>query len=95
MSDGFGICRYRGKKTEIVLENRNYFCYNADCPNRTFAESFGCLPYKGKRSKGLTDAIVEIALNTSSVTAAATLRKGMADVGKTTICDLLKKGLQN
>ena len=82
----------QGKKTEIVLENRNYFCYNTDCLNRTFAESFDCLPCKGKRSKRLTKAIIDIALNTCSVTAAATLRNGMADVGKTTICDLLKKG---
>jgi len=85
----------QGKKTEIVLKNRNYFCYNGNCPNRTFAESFDCLPYKGKRSKRLTEAIIEIALNTSSLTAAATLRKGVADVGKTTICDLLKKGPPN
>jgi transposase len=82
----------QGKKVEIVLDNRKYFCKNQECTYQTFAESFDCLPFKGRRSNRLTDAIVEIALNVSSVTAAATLKKGTADVGKSTICALLKKG---
>ena len=85
----------QGKKVEIVLDNRKYFCKNPSCDHKTFAEAFECLPRKGKRSRRLTEAIIEISLNVSSVTAAATLRKGMADVGKSTICNLLKKGLRN
>jgi hypothetical protein len=85
----------QGKKVEIVLDNRKYFCKNPSCDHKTFAEAFECLPHKGKRSRRLTEAIIEISLNVSSVTAAATLRKGTADVGKSTICNLLKKGLSN
>lgn len=85
----------QGKKVEIVLNNRKYFCKNHNCDHKTFAESFDCLPFKGKRSKRLTEAIIEISLNVSSVTAASILRKGTADVGKSTICGLLKKGLSN
>ena len=85
----------QGKKVEIVLDNRKYFCNNPECGHKTFAESFDCLPFKGKRSRRLTEAIIELSLNVSSVKAARTLRKGTADVGKSTICNLLKKGLHN
>ena len=85
----------QGKKVEIILDNRKYFCKNPKCDHRTFAESFYCLPHKGKRSRRLTEAIIELSLNVSSITAAATLRNGTADVGKSTICNLLKKGLSN
>jgi transposase len=85
----------QGKKVEIVLDNRKYFCKNPKCDHKTFAESFDCLPHKGKRSRRLTEAIIELSLNVSSITAAATLKKGTADVGKSTICNLLKKGLSN
>lgn len=85
----------QGKKVEIILDNRKYFCKNPKCDHRTFAESFKCLPHKGKRSRRLTEAIIELSLNVSSITAAATLRNGTADVGKSTICNLLKKGPSN
>ena len=85
----------QGKKVEIVLENQKYFCNNFECGHKTFAESFDCLPFKGKRSRRLTESIIELSLNVSSVTAAAMLRKGTADVGKSTICNLLKKGLSD
>ena len=82
----------QGKKVEIVLNNIKYFCPNPDCGHKTFAEVFGCLPFKGKRSRRLTEAIIDLSLNVSSITAAATLGKGTADVGKSTICNLLKRG---
>lgn len=85
----------QGKKVEIVLDNQKYFCDNPECGHTTFAESFDCLPFKGKRSRRLTESIIELSLNVSSVTAAAMLRKGTADVGKSTICNLIKKGLSN
>ena len=85
----------QGKKVEIVLDNQKYFCHNLDCSHKTFAESFDCLPFKGKRSRRLTESIIEISLNVSSITAATMLRKGTADVGKSTICNLLKKGLSD
>ena len=81
----------QGKKVEMIVDNKNYFCKNPECTHKTFAETFECLPFKGKRSKRLTDAIIELSLNVSSVTASETLRKGTADVGKSTICNLLKK----
>ena len=83
------------KKVEIVINNRKYFCSNPECSHKTFAESFECLPRMGRRSERLTKTIIETATNLSSITASKTLKHRTADVGKSTICRLLKKELQN
>lgn len=80
-----------GKKTKIMIENRKFFCDNPDCDFTTFAERFDFLVQNGKKTKRLIDKIVDVSLNTSSVAASKTLRNGIADVGKSTICNLLKK----
>lgn len=80
-----------GKKTKMVLRNRKMFCLNPDCTHTTFAETFDFLAPKGKKTKRLLDKIVDISLSVSSMTAADMLRDGIADVGKSTICSLLKK----
>lgn len=80
-----------GKKVEIVIANKKYFCRNADCSNTTFAETFDCLPYNARRSKRLTEEIIRISTELSSLRATALLRKSVANVGKSTICELLKK----
>jgi len=85
----------QSKKVEIIVNNRKYYCPNHECERTTFAEAFDCLPRKGKRSKRLTESIINISLNMSSVAAAAVLRRDTADVGKSTICNLIKKGLPN
>lgn len=80
-----------GKKTKVVIENRKFFCDNPDCGFTTFAERFDFLAQKGKKTKRLIEKIVDVSLNTSSTTASRTLKDGIADVGKSTICSLLKK----
>jgi len=85
----------QGKKVEIVIDNRKFFCDNLECAHKTFAEGYECLPKMGRRSKRLTEAIIDTAINQSSVSAAITLKRGTADVGKSTICRLLKKERQN
>ena len=80
-----------GKKTKIMIENRKFFCDNPDCGFTTFAERFDFLAQNGKKTKRLIDKIVDVSLNTSSVAASKTLKNGIADVGKSTICNLLKK----
>jgi transposase len=79
------------KKVIVVIKNRKMFCDNPDCGKKTFAETFMFLPPKGKKSKRLIGKIVDVSLNVSSVTAARLLKDGIADVGKSTICNLLKK----
>ena len=83
----------QGKKTEIAINNRKYFCLNRECMHKTFAESFDCLPKMGRRSKRLTEEILQTAVNLSSISASKTLKQRTADVGKSTICRLLKKEL--
>lgn len=80
-----------GKKSRIVINNRKFFCLNPDCGHTTFAEKFDFLPPKGKKTRRLLDKMVDVSLSVSSVTAADILRDGIVDVGKSTICNLLKK----
>ena len=82
-----------GKKTRIIIENRKFFCDNLDCTFTTFAERFDFLKQNGKKTKRLINKIIDISLNTSSVAASMTLKDGIADVGKSTICNLLKKNI--
>lgn len=80
-----------GKKTKVIIENRKFFCDNPDCTFTTFAERFDFLKQNGKKTKRLINKIVDISLNASSIAASKTLKDGIADVGKSTICNLLKK----
>jgi len=79
------------KKVIIVIKNRKMFCDNPKCHKTTFAETFSFLPPKGKKSKRLIEKIIDISLNVSSITAASLLSGGVADIGKSTICNMLKK----
>ena len=79
------------KKVKIIIDNRKMFCDNPDCNKKTFAEKFVFLAPKGKKSKRLLDKIVDVSLGLSSVAAAEQLREGVVDIGKSTICNLLKK----
>jgi transposase len=81
----------QGKKVEVIVRNRKLRCDNPECGRKTFAETFDCLPFKGKRSLRLTDEIVKVSLEVSSIKASRMLKKGVADVSKSTICTLLKK----
>lgn len=82
-----------GMKTQIIIDNRKMFCLNPDCSHTTFAETFDFLQPKGKKTERLLDKIADISLNTSSVAAADILRDGIVDVGKSTVCNLLKKNI--
>ena len=79
------------KKVIIVIKNRKIFCDNPECQKTTFAETFSFLPPKGKKSKRLIEKILDVSLNVSSITAASLLSDGVAAVGKSTICNMLKK----
>ena len=85
----------QGKKVIVIINNRKMFCKNQECSYTTFAETFEFLPHKAKKSKRLTDEIINLSLNISSITASGLLRDGIADVGKSTICNLLKKRYTN
>ena len=79
------------KKVVIAIKNRKMFCDNPECKHKTFAETYSFLPPKGKKSRRLIEKILDVSLNVSSVTAATLLRGGVVDIGKSTICNMLKK----
>lgn len=80
-----------GMKSRIIIQNRKMFCTNPECSHKTFAEAFGFIRPKAKKSNRLLEKIIDVSLNVSSVNAADILKGGIADVGKSTICNLLKK----
>lgn len=85
----------QGKKVRVILNNRKMFCNNLDCNHTTFAENFDFLKFKAKKTKRLEDEIISISINVSSLTATDLLRNSVADVGKSTVCNLLKKRYPN
>ena len=83
----------QGKKVEITIQNRKMFCLNKNCTRKTFAERFTFLNNKSKKTKRLEEEIIRLSLHCSSVTAAKHLSKHTVKVGKSTICNLLKKNI--
>jgi transposase len=81
----------QGKKVKIILNNRKFFCANKKCARTTFAETFNFYHPKATKTDRLQEAILEIALGQSSIAASRYLKKHVAEVGKSTICILLKK----
>jgi len=65
--------------------------HNAGCKNRRFAERHEFTGAKAKKSKRLIEEIRKIAENMSAMIASAYLRESVAKVGKSSICELLKK----
>lgn len=80
-----------GKKSNIILKNRKFFCNNSDCKRKTFAETFDFLGFKAKKTKRLEEYIMNVSQNTSSLAAEKLLKKNVVQVGKSSICNLLKK----
>ena len=81
----------QGKKVKILLAQKKYFCKNAACARRTFAERFDFFEPQATKTKRLQTEILRVALTQSSVAASRYLRSSVAEVGKSTICNLLKK----
>lgn len=80
-----------GKKTVVILNNRKFFCNNEDCGRRTFSEKFEFIDDKAKKTKRLEDEIINLSKNMSSISASKLLRENIATVGKSTVCNILKK----
>jgi transposase len=85
----------QGKKVTIIINNRKMFCTNPDCQKTTFAETFDFLAHKAKKTNRLEKQIINISMNVSSLAAEQILKDSIVNVGKSTICNLLKKGDAN
>jgi transposase len=72
------------KKVKIIITNRK-------CVRKTFAETFNFYHPKATKTDRLQETILEISLGQSSIAASRYLKKHVTEVGKSTICGLLKK----
>lgn len=81
----------QGYKVMIILNNRKMFCNNSNCSKKTFAETFNFIAPNAKKSNRLQSEIINISMNVSSLAAAQIIKNKIAIVGKSTICNLLKK----
>lgn len=61
----------QNKKVMVILSNRKMFCHNPDCEHTTFAEAFGFMPVKAKKTRRLEDEIINFSMNVSSLKASA------------------------
>ena len=59
-----------GKKVGVTLENRKYFCQNAKCPYKTFAERFSFFEPKATKTRRVQEEILRVSLTQSSLSAA-------------------------
>ena len=82
----------QGNKTCLHLKNRKYFCVNEKCGRKTFAEQFSFYEPKSFRTKRLQGEILRVALTQSSISASRYLCSSIVDIGKSVICEMLKKG---
>lgn len=80
-----------GKKVVIVLERRIFVCKNKECGKKRFAEPFEFLSEKAKMTKRLEEEIANIAQKMSLIETSKYLRKNVANVGKSTVNNILKK----
>jgi len=82
----------QGKKVKLLLAQKKYFCKSKACTKTTFVERFDFFESKATKTNRLQEEILRVALTQSSVAASRYLRNSMVDVGKSTICEMLKKG---
>ncbi|MCM1121588.1 MAG: transposase family protein [Eubacterium sp.] len=81
----------QGHTTTLLLTARKMFCKNPSCTHTTFSETFPFIGKSAKKTDRLKEQIISVALETSSVAAADTLKRGAIQTSKSTICLLLKK----
>lgn len=81
----------QGHTTTLVLTARKMFCKNPQCGHKTFSEIFSFLDRNAKKTNRLKEQILNVALETSSVAAADTLKREAIQASKSTVCLLLKK----
>jgi transposase len=85
----------QGKKVYLLLSTKKYFCNNSDCNYKTFAEGYTFFAPKAKKTNRLQEEILRVSLSQSSLSAEKYLRESVADISKSSICNMLKKSRKN
>lgn len=81
----------QGCTATLLLTARKMFCKNPMCAHTTFSEAFPFIGKNAKKTERLKEQIINVALETSSVAAADTLKRSAIQTSKSTVCLLLKK----
>lgn len=81
----------QGKKVEINIKNKNYFCVNIKCPSKTFSKTFSRTNSYVKKTVRLEENILALSMEMSSVSAANYLNKQNISVSKSSICGRINK----
>jgi transposase len=81
----------QGKTVLIEIDSKKMFCKNPECKKKTFVEVIECVEPKRRQTKRLEEKTLEISKHTSSITAAEILRGMGIKIGKSSICEQLKK----
>lgn len=79
------------RQTILRVKTRKMFCNNPECQHKTFSESFEFVEPKGRKTKRLLTRILKTSLSLSSINASSILKEEHVLVGKSTICQLIKK----
>ncbi|CAD5902963.1 hypothetical protein [Carnobacterium maltaromaticum] len=85
----------QGKKVEMNIKNKNYFCVNIKCPSKTFSETFSCINSYAKKTVRLEENILALSMEMSSVSAANYLNKQNISLSKSSICRRLSMDIRN
>lgn len=67
------------------------FCDNPECSHKTFSEVHPFVSRKGRKTSCLEENILNYSVHLSSVNASRLLKKSGINIGKSSICELLKK----
>lgn len=81
----------QAKKVIIILRNRKMLCQNPDCSTKTFAEVFDFIRPKSKKTNRLDNEIINLSINTSSIVATQFIKSNIANISRSTVCNVLKK----
>lgn len=68
-------------------------CDNSECSHKTFSERFDFLAPNAKKTKRLVDCILSSATQLSSLKCKALLKLNKIQVGKSSVCELVKKNI--
>lgn len=79
------------KQVILLVDTRKFFCYNPDCPHKTFAERHPFAAQKAKKTDRLVKNIIHTSTQLSSLNASRLLKSENVIVCKSSICSLLEK----
>ena len=85
----------QNRKVILLVKTRKMFCSNCKCEKKTFSECHPFVENNGKKTRRLVQNILFTSAQLSSVNAAKILKSNSIEVGKSSICSLLKKNAIN